>query len=137
MRTNRNKKVTMTLGKMASMIPTLNYLCGNNGMIFPGKVSYALYKNRIALVDDVDYYNKERERIIDSCAEKNESGYVMTEDGSGIVIRDDKKQEFMDKMNELDSQEIEVEFSMLSMDYFLDRDDMKPVYFETLEMMCE
>ena len=135
--TKRVKKVTMTLGKMVSIMQTLNILCGDVNMTFPGKISYALYKNRAALADDFEYYNTERERIVSSCAEKNDSGYVMNEDQSGVIIRDDKKQEFLNKMSELNSQEIEVEFNSLNLDYFLERDDMKPIYFQALEMMCE
>ena len=133
----RTRKVTMTLGKMVSIMNILNVLCGDVNMTFPGKISYALYKNRAALADDFEYYNTERERIVSSCAEKNDSGYVMNEDQSGVIIRDDKKQEFLNKMSELNSQEIEVEFNSLNLDYFLERDDMKPIYFQALEMMCE
>ena len=73
----------------------------------PIKVSYGLNKIMNGLKDDIDFFNSRLQEIVTDYSDKDENGNpILTEDGRGIVVSDEKKEECNQKIQELYTTEI-------------------------------
>ena len=76
----------------------------------PIKVSYKFIKFFSQLENEAKFFNTTLQQIIEEYGKKDEKGnFILTEDGQGVKIQDDKFNECMEKMNELNN--LEVNFS--------------------------
>ena len=75
----------------------------------PVKTAYKLNKLANAIDEQNRFYGEQLNLILGDCAEHDEDGnYIPTNDNIGVKILDYKKQEFVDRMNELLSLEVEL-----------------------------
>ena len=75
----------------------------------PVKTAYKLNKLAIAIDEQNQFYGEQLNLILGDCADHDENGnYIPTNDNIGVKILDYKKQEFMDRMNELLLLEVEL-----------------------------
>ena len=94
----------------------------NNGLPgkrLPVKMGYAISRNISAMNEIVDSYEKQREKLIDQYAEKNEDGTPKIQEVNGTniaVIPEDKKKEFSDAIEELLDIENEIDLYTINMD---------------------
>ena len=73
----------------------------------PIKVSYGLSKIMNGLKDDIDFFNSRLQEIVTDYSDKDENGNpILTDDGRGIVVSDEKKEECNQKIQELYTTEI-------------------------------
>lgn len=76
----------------------------------PIKVSYKFIKFFSQLENEAKFFNTTLQQIIEEYGKKDEKGnFILTEDGQGVKIQDDKFNECMEKINELNN--LEVNFS--------------------------
>ena len=68
----------------------------------PIKITYKLTKLFHRVQDELNFYQTEQYKILESIALKDNNGnYIYTEDGNGIKIEEGKEKECEEKMNEL------------------------------------
>ncbi|MDD7793702.1 hypothetical protein [Clostridium sp. 'White wine YQ'] len=75
----------------------------------PIKVSYALAKNIAKIDSELKIYNKEREKLIDKYAEKDEKGNIISYENGNIKIKYDCIEDFNKDNKELLEIENEIE----------------------------
>lgn len=93
----------------------------------PLKVAYKLNKIRKTVDKEGDFYAEKFQEIIDAYAKKDENGnLVFSEDNEQILIQPDKIEECNQKLNELQSLEVEIENYNLSIDDFGDNIECTP-----------
>ena len=75
----------------------------------PVKTAYKLNKLATAIDEQNQFYGEQLSLILGNCADRGEDGnYIPTNDNIGVKILDDKKQEFIGRMNELLLLEVEL-----------------------------
>lgn len=83
----------------------------------PIKITYKLTKLFHRVQDELNFYQTEQYKILESIALKDEDGsYVYTEDGNGIKIKEGKEKECEEKMNELLNIDVIVDDISFSLD---------------------
>jgi len=81
--------------------------------------AYKLLKISNALDKDMEFYHEKFQNIIETFAKKDDDGnYVYSDDGSQIIIQEDKIDECNTALEELMGLEIEVDNLDLSIDNF-------------------
>jgi ACT domain-containing protein len=83
----------------------------------PIKITYKLTKLFHRVQDELNFYQTEQYKILESIALKDDDGsYVYTEDGNGIKIKEGKEKECEEKMNELLNIDVIVDDISFSLD---------------------
>lgn len=78
----------------------------------PIKVTYKFTRLFKEVQEQVDFFNKTMQNIIQQYGEKDENGeFVLTENKSGVMIKKDKYDECMEKVNELNNLEIDLQYN--------------------------
>lgn len=78
----------------------------------PIKTAYKFNKFFIEIQKDVNFFNSSLQNIIKEYGKKDEKGnYVLTDNKNGVIIQEDKYNECMNKIQELNN--IEPEFSYI------------------------
>lgn len=77
----------------------------------PIKVSYKLTRFFNELENEAKFFNDTLQKLIEEYGKKDENGnYIYTEDKQGVKIQDDKFQECMDKIDELNKLEVNLSY---------------------------
>ena len=96
-----------------TMEQVLNFKNNNdffNTASLPLKGAYKLNKIRKAVEKESEFYSDELQKIIEKYSKRDENGdYVFNEDGSQIMIDDDKIDECNEALSNLQELEIEVD----------------------------
>lgn len=75
----------------------------------PLKTAYRLAKLAKTAEENLGFYRDKFQALLAQYGEKDENGnFVYTEDNTGIRLKPDTQAEFAEKMNELDTLEVEV-----------------------------
>lgn len=83
----------------------------------PIKITYKLTKLFHRVQDELNFYQTEQYKILESIALKDNNGnYIYTEDGNGIKIEEGKEKECEEKMNELLNIDVIVDDISFSLD---------------------
>ena len=77
----------------------------------PIKVSYKFTRFFNELEAETKFFNDTLQKLIEEYGKKDEDGnYIYTDDKQGIKIQDDKFQECMDKIEELNKLEVNLDY---------------------------
>lgn len=77
----------------------------------PIKVSYKFNRFFNELDNEVKFFNTTLQKLIEEYGQKDEKGnFIYTDDNQGIKIKEDKFQECMDKINELNELEVNLNY---------------------------
>lgn len=99
----------------------------------PLKGAYKLNKIRKELDKEEDFYSEELQKIIDKYAKRDENGeYVFNEDGSQIMIEEDKIEDCNNDLVNLQNLEVEVNNFNLSIDDLGENVECTPEQLEAL-----
>ena len=78
----------------------------------PIKVSYKFTKFFNELEPEVRFFNETLQKLIEEYGKRDEDGnFIYTDDKQGIKIQDDKFQECMDKINELNNLKVNLTYT--------------------------
>jgi len=102
--------------------------------VLPIKASYAIAKNMKKIEDELEIYYKERDRLIDKYAEKDENGNVKIDETGFIVFRD--KEGWDREIKELLAIENDIKIHKFPIDV-LEGYNMSPVELMLIEYMIE
>lgn len=76
----------------------------NNTM--PIKTTYKFTRLFKEIDENVEFFNKTLSDLLNNYGQKDENGeYILTEDGNGVKIKEDKYDECLEKINELNALE--------------------------------
>ena len=77
----------------------------------PIKVSYKLTRFFNELEGETKFFNDKLQKLIEDYGKKDENGnYIYTDDKQGVKIQEDKFQECMDKIDELNKLEVNLSY---------------------------
>ena len=97
----------------------------------PIKITYKLTKLFHRVQDELNFYQTEQYKILESIALKDDDGsYVYTEDGNGIKIKEGKEKECEEKMNELLNIDVIVD------DIYFSLDELESLQLSIEDMNC-
>lgn len=102
--------------------------------VLPIKASYAIAKNLKKIEDELEIYYKEREKLIDKYAEKDENGNVKIDETGFIVFRD--KEGWDREIKELLAIENDIKIHKFPIDV-LEGYNMSPAELMLIEYMIE
>lgn len=78
----------------------------------PIRVSYKFTRFFNELENEAKFFNDTLQKLIEEYGKKDEEGnYIYTEDKQGVKIQDDKFQECMDKIDELNKLEVNLTYA--------------------------
>lgn len=98
--------MTITLSKLIHFSQFYNEVKATK---IPVKTAYKLNKLATAIDGQNMFYGEQLNLILGDCADRSEDGnYIQTNDNIGVKILDDKKQEFIERVNELLLFEVEL-----------------------------
>ena len=122
--------VNVTMDQIIAFRNTGNFL---DGMNLPLKVAYKLNKVKKAVAENGEFYAEKFQEIIDTYAKKDENGQVVfSDDGSQIMIQDDKIDECNKALDELQNLTVEIENYNLTIDDFGDNITCTPEELEAI-----
>ena len=99
----------------------------------PLKVAYKMNKLKKAIKTESEFYADKFREIIDAYAKKDDNGdYVFSEDGSQIMIQEDKLDECSEELANLQDLTVEIDNLGLSIDDFGDNVECTPEDLEPL-----
>lgn len=85
----------------------------------PLKVAYKLNKMKKSIDSESGFYSEKFQKIIDEYAKKDDDGNVVfNDDGSQIIIQEDKIEECNDALEDLQKLEVEIDNQNLTIDDF-------------------
>lgn len=85
----------------------------------PLKVAYKLNKMKKSIDSESSFYSEKFQKIIDEYAKKdNDGNVVFNDDGSQIIIQEDKIEECNDALEDLQKLEVEIDNQNLTIDDF-------------------
>lgn len=102
----------------------------------PVKVSYAIAKNIAKIEAELNVYNKEREKLLDKYAVKDEHGNISVDENNQIKIREEYITDWNRDIKELLSIENEVDIYKFSIDA-LEGYSMTPAELMIIDYMIE
>lgn len=102
----------------------------------PVKVSYAIAKNIAKIEAELNVYNKEREKLLDKYAVKDEHGNISVDENNQIKIREEYITDWNRDIKELLSIENEVDIHKFSIDA-LEGYSMTPAELMIIDYMIE
>lgn len=77
----------------------------------PIKTSYKLTRFFNQLEEEAKFFNETLQKIIDEYGQKDENGnFIFTDNGQGVKIKEDKYNECMGKIEELNSIEVKLNY---------------------------
>ena len=83
------------------------------------KVAYKLNKMKKSIDSESGFYSEKFQKIIDEYAKKDDDGNVVfNDDGSQIIIQEDKIEECNDALEDLQKLEVEIDNQNLTIDDF-------------------
>jgi hypothetical protein len=130
-RIERRKAMKLSNEKILADIAKLREI---SKKVLPIKASYAIAKNMKKIEDELEIYYKEREKLIDKYAEKDENGNVKIDETGFIVFRD--KESWDREIKELLAIENDIEIHKFPIDV-LEGYNMSPVELMLIEYMIE
>lgn len=99
----------------------------------PLKVAYKLNKLKTAIANESEFYSNKFQEIVDKYAKKDENGeIVFNDDGSQIMIMDDKIDECNKELEDLQELKVEVDNQNLTIDDFGEDVECTPEDLEVL-----
>lgn len=99
----------------------------------PLKVAYKLNKLKTAIANESEFYSNKFQEIVDKYAKKDENGEVIfSDDGSQIMIMDDKIDECNKELEDLQELKVEVDNQNLTIDDFGEDVECTPEDLEVL-----
>ena len=96
-----------------------NFLGALTQKQLPIKISYAIAKNISKIESELKIYNKEREKLIDKYAEKDDKGENLIDENNQLKILDEHLQTWNKDINELLDIEVEIEIHKFKLDDLL------------------
>ena len=102
----------------------------------PIKVSYAIAKNIAKIESEINVYNKEREKLIEKYAVKDEQGKTIVDENNQIRIQEEHIEDWSRDIKELLSIENEVDIHKFSIDV-LEGYSMTPAELMIIDYMIE
>lgn len=102
----------------------------------PIKVSYAIAKNIAKIESELNVYNKEREKLLDKYAVKDEHGNISVDENNQIKIQEEHVEDWNRDIKELLAIENDVDIHMFSIEA-LDGYDMTPAELMLIDYMIE
>lgn len=103
---------------------------------FPVKVSYAISKNIAHIESELKIYNKERQKLVDKYAEKDESGQIKANESGQIIFKEGCKEQWDKDIKELLAIENEFEMHTFKFD-LLNGYNMSASEFQAIDYMIE
>lgn len=100
----------------------------------PIKASYAIAKNLKKIEDELEIYYKEREKLIDKYAEKDENGKIKVDNNGFIIFKD--KEGWDKEIKELLAIENDIKIHTFPIDV-LEGYNMSPAELMLIEYMIE
>lgn len=100
----------------------------------PIKASYAIAKNLKKIEDELEIYYKEREKLIDKYAEKDENGKIKVDNNGFIIFKD--KEGWDKEIKELLAIENDIKIRKFPIDV-LEGYNMSPAELMLIEYMIE
>lgn len=101
--------------------------------VLPLKGAYKLNKIKKNVEKEAEFYSTKFQEIVDKYAQKDDKGNVkFSEDGSQILIQDDKIDECNDALVELQNLEVEIENYNLTLEDLGDNLECTPDKLEAL-----
>lgn len=95
----------MYITEAINFLEVYNYLADK---VLPIKTAYTLTKIQQKVLQEQTFYNKEFKKIIDECAQLDDSGqYIYLDDGS-IKLKEDKAQHCAKLLNDLMTIEVDI-----------------------------
>ena len=77
----------------------------------PIKTSYKLTRFFNQLEEEAKFFNETLQKIIDEYGQKDENGnFIFTDNGQGVKIKEDKYNDCMEKIEELNSIEVKLNY---------------------------
>lgn len=99
--------MNVTMGDIIAFRNNVDYFSNTT---LPLKTAYKLNKIKKAVEKETEFYGEKFQEILDTYAQKEENGnYVMSEDGTQILIVEGKVDECNKALDELQSMEVEVD----------------------------
>ena len=78
----------------------------------PIKTSYKLTRFFNQFEEEAKFFNETLQKIIDEYGQKDENGnFIFTDNGQGVKIKEDKYNECMEKIEELNSVEVKLNYT--------------------------
>ena len=104
----------------------------------PVKVSYAIAKNISKIEGELNIYNKERQKLIDQYAEKDDKDKIIADEKGNVKFKEDCKEKWDKDIKELLAIENEVEIHKFSMNEFNGKNyDLSPAELMLIDYMIE
>lgn len=127
--------VKMTNEKMIKDLPGLAEISKKT---LPIKASYAIAKNISKINDELKVYTKERQKLIDEYAEKDEKGVVKADKEGHIIFKEGCKEKWDKDIKELLAIESDIEIRKFNInDLSLNGFSMTPAELMTIDYMIE
>lgn len=83
----------------------------------PLKTAYKLNKLHTKIKVENKFYEEEFQKLLDKYAKKDDNGdFLMNEDGSGVMIKEDLQRECHQKIEELQNMEVDIEKILFTLD---------------------
>ena len=106
--------MTVTMEQAVAFANNAHYF---TSLSLPLKSAYKLNKIKKTVDKEMEFYGNKFQEILDTYAQKDDNGeYIMSEDGTQILIIDGKVEECNQTLEELQKMEIEVETYGLTID---------------------
>ena len=120
------------------IVNTINTLGELNNAKLPVKVAYAITKNINKINTELKAYNKEKAKLIDKYAEKDEEGKLKADEFGNVTLKEEHREDWDKDIKELLSIENEIDIHMIQLDDLLNYDyNISPAELMTIDFMIK
>ena len=128
-------KLTLSNERIVNTIDVLGEL--NNAKL-PVKVAYAITKNINKINSELKAYNKEKVKLIDKYAEKDEEGKLKVDENGNVPLKEEYIEDYNRDIKELLSIENEIDIHMIKLDDLLNSNYyISPAELPAIDFMIE